>query len=403
MFYVVLDGELGVWDASNPPRQTGTLKRGEYFGEMALLLGGRRTATVSVARRATLLAVDKPAFEQLFLKNPKAIEHFARVLSSRLAGVTRGERIQRATTTISVASRLGLKGETIVARALASILAGLTKTEVIYVECRQSGGPADPAVLNLPADSIDEVARKFVEPGGPVVLRVALQEGRDAEAYGVFIANLVSKLSDMFSFIVLDLGSAASGLIPSAPAYSDVFVAMVERPGDDTGVAFPRSMKILRVINLFNKTSRAVPINSSEPFVLPVSEHLAGSPEAASEYVCAHPRSAPALPLHRLAHKLLGTSIGLALGGGAAFGLAHIGVLKVLDDAGIPVDLVAGCSQGSIIAVGYAAGLPPSEMIAVAKELGVKSNFLVGGRSDVLHQARACSRDNAFSRCCGRT
>ena len=61
--------------------------------------------------------------------------------------------------------------------------------------------------------------------------------------------------------------------------------------------------------------------------------------------------------MFRLAHKLLGISIGIALGGGAAFGLAHLGVLKVLEEDGIPIDLVAGCSQGSIVAVGYAAGL----------------------------------------------
>ena len=50
-FYVVLDGELEVWDASQPPRQTGTLRKGDYFGEMALLQGGKRTATVTVAVR----------------------------------------------------------------------------------------------------------------------------------------------------------------------------------------------------------------------------------------------------------------------------------------------------------------------------------------------------------------
>jgi len=131
IFYVVLEGELEVWDASQPPRQTGSLRRGDYFGEMALLQGGKRTATVTVARRAHLLAIDKPAFDHLFLKNPKAIEHFARVLSKRLAGVTRGERIQRATTTISVAASPGLKGKTLVAGALAAILKHLTVTEVI--------------------------------------------------------------------------------------------------------------------------------------------------------------------------------------------------------------------------------------------------------------------------------
>ncbi|HWF85670.1 MAG TPA: cyclic nucleotide-binding domain-containing protein, partial [Vicinamibacterales bacterium] len=118
-FFVVLDGELEVWDASRPPRQTGTLRKGDFFGEMALLQGGKRTATVRADRRSYLLAVDKPAFDQLFLKNPKAIAYFARVLSKRLAGVTRAERIRRATTTISVASPHGLKGESVCAFALA--------------------------------------------------------------------------------------------------------------------------------------------------------------------------------------------------------------------------------------------------------------------------------------------
>ena len=49
--------------------------------------------------------------------------------------------------------------------------------------------------------------------------------------------------------------------------------------------------------------------------------------------------------------------IGLALSGGGARGLAHIGVLKVLEREGIPVDLLAGTSMGGAIAAGYAAGL----------------------------------------------
>ncbi len=381
IFYVVLDGELEVWDASQPPRQTGTIRRGDYFGEMALLQGGKRTATVTVGRRASLLAIDKPAFDRLFLKNPKAIEHFARVLSKRLASVTRAERIQRATTTISVASRRGLKGETLVATALATILKDITATEVIHVEVRPEREAQDPAVLALLSDYIGAVPDTFslaLTGGGrgPAGLKVALPPGLDAADYGRLLANLVSRLSDAFSFIVFDLGSETARLIESASAFSDVFVALVDRPDEDTGVGDPRSMKVLRVINLVNPTSRPVPINSSQPFVLPRSRELDRPAAEAGEFVRAHPRSAAALPIHRLAHKLLGTSVGLALGGGAAFGLAHIGVLKVLEDAGVPIDLVAGCSQGSIIAVGYASGMPVSEMVDVARRLGAKRNFI---------------------------
>jgi NTE family protein len=50
----------------------------------------------------------------------------------------------------------------------------------------------------------------------------------------------------------------------------------------------------------------------------------------------------------------------LALSGGGARGLAHIGVLKVLEREGIPVDLLAGTSMGGLIAAGYAAGFDPA-------------------------------------------
>jgi NTE family protein len=382
VFYVVLDGELDVWGSTDPPRQTGSLKRGDYFGEMALLQGGKRTATVTVARRARLLAIDKPAFDELFLTNPKAIEHFAQVLTKRLAGLTRGERIQRATTTISVASRRGLKGETLVARALAAILKQITETEVVHVEIRPGAEASDPTILDLLSDSLDAAPRLLVASdagdAGPTLLKIALRDNLDGDHYGHLLSNLVSKLSGTFSFIVLDLGSDTPGLIESAPAYSDVFVALVDKPGDEAGVADSRSMRVLRVVNLFNPTTQPLPINSSEPFVLPRSSLFARSIEEATEFVIRNPRSAAGLPIHRLAHKLLGTSIGVALGGGAAFGLAHIGVLKVLDDAGVPVDLVAGCSQGSIVAVGYASGLTPDEMIDIACDLGVKRNFFAG-------------------------
>jgi NTE family protein len=378
-FYVVLDGELGVWDASVPPRQTGTLKQGDFFGEMALLQGGKRTATVTAAYRARLLSIDKPAFDQLFLKNPKAIEYFARVLSKRLAGVTRAERIRRATTTIAVASTQGLRGETVLAFTLAVLLKQLTATEVVYVEVRPSHEAPEPTVLDLLSDSLSTASRKFELPSndtGPVQLKITVPPDQDEARYGDLVSNLVNRLSDHFSFIVFDLGSRTPGLIESVPAYSDVFVTIVNGPEDGSGIVDSRSVKVHRVVNLFNSSSRPLPISSSEPFVIPYSPIFTQPVAEASLYISRNPRSAPALPLYRLAHKLLGTSIGLALGGGAAFGLAHLGVLKVLEAGGVHVDLVAGCSQGSIISVGYAAGLPVDDMIAIARELGAKRNFL---------------------------
>lgn len=68
--------------------------------------------------------------------------------------------------------------------------------------------------------------------------------------------------------------------------------------------------------------------------------------------------------------------VGLALSGGFARGISHIGVLRVLEDAGIKIDVLAGTSVGALIATCYAAGVPLTEMEKLAK----KTNFTDFGR-----------------------
>lgn len=69
--------------------------------------------------------------------------------------------------------------------------------------------------------------------------------------------------------------------------------------------------------------------------------------------------------------------IGLALGGGGARGLAHIGVLKVLEEEGIKIDVISGSSMGAFIAGYYALGLPidelEEEMISFNKRKAIKT------------------------------
>jgi NTE family protein len=61
--------------------------------------------------------------------------------------------------------------------------------------------------------------------------------------------------------------------------------------------------------------------------------------------------------------------LGLALGGGAALGLSHIGVLKVLAEEGIPVSCVAGTSAGSVVGAAFCAGLGWREIRDKARRL----------------------------------
>jgi NTE family protein len=68
--------------------------------------------------------------------------------------------------------------------------------------------------------------------------------------------------------------------------------------------------------------------------------------------------------------------VGLALAGGFARGIAHIGVLQVLQEAGIPIDCVAGTSVGALIGVAYCAGAALGAM----EELGAATSFSDFGR-----------------------
>ena len=61
----------------------------------------------------------------------------------------------------------------------------------------------------------------------------------------------------------------------------------------------------------------------------------------------------------RIVHHLRGIQIGLALGGGAARGMAHLGVLKALEQHGIYIDMLSGTSAGAMVGILYAAGLDP--------------------------------------------
>ena len=61
----------------------------------------------------------------------------------------------------------------------------------------------------------------------------------------------------------------------------------------------------------------------------------------------------------RIVHHLRGIQIGLALGGGAARGMAHLGVLKALERHGIYIDMLAGTSAGAMVGTIYAAGFDP--------------------------------------------
>jgi len=144
---------------------------------------------------------------------------------------------------------------------------------------------------------------------------------------------------------VLDV---AAGADPAAVrAACDVVVRVVhDLPGEDAD-------DVITVVNQHGRTG--APIVAG-----PSTYVLTDAPAAA----------ASSRSMDRLVRHLFGVRVGIALGGGAAFGIAHVGVIQALEHAGIEIDVLAGTSMGSIVALGAAGGLSGDAMAEIAGRLG---------------------------------
>ena len=71
-------------------------------------------------------------------------------------------------------------------------------------------------------------------------------------------------------------------------------------------------------------------------------------------------------------------NVGITLSGGAARGIAHIGVLKAFEEAGIEINYISGSSIGAVVGLFYAAGKTPDEMLSIATKINKRRLLSVG-------------------------
>ena len=100
---------------------------------------------------------------------------------------------------------------------------------------------------------------------------------------------------------------------------------------------------------------------------------LAGRPVADHH----HLRAGRPGDVARLARMITGTGCGLVLGGGGARGLAHLGVIRALEEAGVPIDVIGGTSIGAIMAGLCARGLDDAERVRAVTDIARHGRRLV--------------------------
>ncbi|KAI4865794.1 lysophospholipase NTE1 [Hypoxylon rubiginosum] len=100
----------------------------------------------------------------------------------------------------------------------------------------------------------------------------------------------------------------------------------------------------------------------------------------------------------RLARRLCGKSIGLVLGGGGARGIAQIGIIRAMEDAGIPIDIVGGTSIGSFIGALYARHADVVPMFGLAKKFAGRMASMWRFALDLTYPSASYTTGHEFNR-----
>lgn len=101
---------------------------------------------------------------------------------------------------------------------------------------------------------------------------------------------------------------------------------------------------------------------------------------------------------HRIARRLCGKSIGLVLGGGGARGIAHVGIIRALEEAGIPIDIVGGTSIGAFIGALYARDADAVPMYGRAKKFAGRMGSIWRFALDLTYPSISYTTGHEFNR-----
>ena len=312
--YVIQHGRLEVLVEGEVVREAG---RGEVLGELALLTGEPRNATVRARRDAALYAVRRADLDVL-LADPGSARALVRHLAARIPGSVAPAPVRTAAVL-----------------ALVPFDGGTSPALVRRIADRLAAELACHARLTvLDGDAADGPARlDAAEAAHELVLLVA--EHPD-DAWARFCLRQADR-----PLVLADATRAVRPRVRPLPPATQL--VLVSDAGPD------RWLKAVA-----SATGRGV---------APVPHHLVGV-------------DLPVDDVARLARRLAARAVGLVLSGGGARGLAHIGVVDELRRAGIVIDRVGGTSMGAVVAGLVALGIDPTDMIDVARrELVVRRPF----------------------------
>lgn len=339
--YFVVSGRLVVQrvEADGSVRAVGEAGRGESLGEMAFLTGGTRSARASAVRDSVLVHFTNAEFDALVAVRPEVLRHVARGLVERL---NRANSNRAAAPVTSFAVLPASPGAPVAAfceriAAALSTFGSVTRLSAQVTDARFR----QPGIARTPEDAPDSARL------------LAWMEAREAA----------------HRFVVLEADAGDTPWTRRCLDQADRVIVLARADEDPT----PGPVESA----LLGRARRAT--DARQWLVLVHPEPHPHLPRHTSRWLAPrkvdahfHLRWGRADDLGRLARHMAGRAVGLVLGGGGARGFAHIGMIRALREAGVPIDLVGGTSMGASIAAQVAMGWSPERLAHVNRRVWVK-------------------------------
>lgn len=337
-WYVVTSGRLAIVEPAHngqPERLLSEVGRGEGIGEMALLTGQPRSATVHALRDAELARFPVDLVTELVATRPQLTNAMLRGLALRV--MQQSGTSQRAEP------------------------AGLTVTLVPAapgVDISSLAGRLTAALGRLgPARQVGSAHLHEVGVGHDAA------ERPDTHPTWIRVGTWLDEQSAAHRFLVLVADHAPNGWSARAVGHADRVIIVGDARGDPGPGPLERALlpaaadrpDVRRLLVLLHANGTQPPRDTARWLdARAVEAHL-------------HLRLDRDDDIQRLARRLAGRGVALALSGGGARCCAHMGVVRALREHGIPIDLVAGTSAGAMVGYLAAAGASHEEMSRSAR------------------------------------
>ncbi len=355
--YIVATGRLEV------VRTTGvvvaTISRLEPIGEIGALSGDPRNASVLAVRDSVLVKVPGEHWYDVARAHPDALIEITRVIVRRLRqnqSEQRRESVRRARS-FAVIPATADADAVLIARGLCQTLSG-------YCGARLVDAAAVDSELGTGA------AQVRIDSGeGNTRLIEHLNTLEREHQHLVYLADADT---DAWSRRCM---RQADRILIVANAHSPAIASAMVEELQRSGARVPVDLVLIR------------------PSGAPAGD-VAGwrARVQASAHYFVRPGHLP--DLASLARQLSGRGVGIVLGGGGARGFAHIGLMRALQELGIPVDAVGGSSMGAFFAALIACGYDHHEQLHIARETFVRNNYL----NDYVFPSVALIRGRKFTR-----